>query len=266
MIAHAGWGDQLLLAGAVIAGAAVYLWAWSEVRRGRPSLWWCATAVGAVLIADSGPFRELAERSFTGHMVQHLIILCVAAPATVLARPMRVVSQALRRRGATAPTLRALEHGVGPLQHAAPLIGPLGAIVAMVVIHLTGVYDVALRVPIVHHLEHVAFLLAGVGLWAAVLAPRGQRGVWRVATSFAAVSALALLGMVLTTTSEPLSDVYAARMGVADAVADQHNGAALMWVGGMALTLPLVLVAVWRWASAEEQAVRRREQLSPTPH
>jgi putative membrane protein len=55
-------------------------------------------------------------------------------------------------------------------------------------------------------------------------------------------------------------------MGVADAVADQHNGAALMWVGGMALTLPLVLVAVWRWASAEEQAVRRREQLSPTPH
>jgi putative membrane protein len=105
-----------------------------------------------------------------------------------------------------------------------------------------------------------------VGLWAAVLAPRGQRGIWRVASSFAAVSALALLGMVLTTSSEPLSETYVERMGVEGAVTDQHNGAALMWVGGMALTLPLVMIAVWRWASAEEQAVRRREQLSATPH
>lgn len=261
MIGHAGLGDQLLLGGTVVVAVAVYLFAWSEARGVRPSLWWCSLAAAAVLLADSGPFRTLAERSFTGHMVQHLVILCVAAPATVLAKPVRVASQALRRRRQTAPALRAAEHRLAPLQHASTVLGPLAAIVLMVVIHLTGAYDWALRVPVVHHLEHLGFLLAGIGLWSTVLAPRGQRGAWRVAASFGAVGALALLGMVLTTTTEPLSEIYAGRLGVAEAVTDQHNGAALMWVGGMFLTLPLVLVAVWRWASAEEQAVRRREQL-----
>lgn len=263
MIAHGGVADQAIAAAVLLALTAGYAWAWTahpaaDRTSGRPPLapWLVGTA--AVLVADSGPMRDLADRTFTGHMVQHLLILCVAAPAFVLARPGRVVGAALRGT----PTMRNLERWLRPLHGAEVILGPLAAIVILVVIHLTSIYDAALRSPIVHHLEHGGFLLAGVGLWVAVLAPRLHHGPWRVVTSFAVVAVLALLGMVLTTGSVPLSEVYAERSGVAAALDDQRRGAALMWVGGMALTLPLVLVAVWRWASAEDQAQRRREDLA----
>ncbi len=35
-----------------------------------------------------------------------------------------------------------------------------------------------------------------------------------------------------------------------------------MWVSGLLTTLPLLLAAVWRWASAEEQMARRAESLA----
>ena len=39
-----------------------------------------------------------------------------------------------------------------------------------------------------------------------------------------------------------------------------------MWVSGMLTTVPLLLLAVWRWASAEERATPRAEALDrPRP-
>ena len=35
-----------------------------------------------------------------------------------------------------------------------------------------------------------------------------------------------------------------------------------MWVTGLLTTLPLLVAAVWRWASAEEQMARRAEALA----
>jgi hypothetical protein len=35
-----------------------------------------------------------------------------------------------------------------------------------------------------------------------------------------------------------------------------------MWVGGMALSLPLLLTAFWRWASAEQRATETAERLT----
>ena len=37
--------------------------------------------------------------------------------------------------------------------------------------------------------------------------------------------------------------------------------AGLMWVGIIALTMPLLMLAVWRWAAAEQRQAERREQL-----
>ena len=48
------------------------------------------------------------------------------------------------------------------------------------------------------------------------------------------------------------------------AVADQHAAAALMWVGGMAAILPMLVLAVWRVAAAEQRTAERREQLTET--
>ena len=44
----------------------------------------------------------------------------------------------------------------------------------------------------------------------------------------------------------------------ADALDDQRAAASLMWVGGMAISLPLLVTAVWRWAATEQRIAERR--------
>jgi hypothetical protein len=51
------------------------------------------------------------------------------------------------------------------------------------------------------------------------------------------------------------------RRGYASALRDQRMGAGLMWVGMIALTMPLLMLAVWRWAAAEQRQAERQEQL-----
>jgi hypothetical protein len=48
-------------------------------------------------------------------------------------------------------------------------------------------------------------------------------------------------------------------LGIEAALDDQRAAASLMWVGGMAITLPLLIVSVWRWAAAEERIAERAE-------
>jgi putative membrane protein len=64
---------------------------------------------------------------------------------------------------------------------------------------------------------------------------------------------------------EPLMPTYTARLGAGRALADQRAAASIMWVGGMISTLPLVVVAFWRWASTEDRIARRAEALSDRP-
>jgi hypothetical protein len=38
-------------------------------------------------------------------------------------------------------------------------------------------------------------------------------------------------------------------------------GAGLMWVAMIALTMPLLVLAIWRWAAAEQRQAEARERL-----
>ena len=67
--------------------------------------------------------------------------------------------------------------------------------------------------------------------------------------------------LILMAASEPLMPTYEARLGTADALSDQRSAAALMWVAGMLTTLPLLVVAVWRWAAREDRLVRQAEAM-----
>jgi putative membrane protein len=95
-----------------------------------------------------------------------------------------------------------------------------------------------------------------------VLAAGSAAGPARVAGVFAVIAGSALLGVVLLTASMPLMDTYAERLGESRALDDQRAAASLMWVGGMALSLPLLLTAFWRWASAEQRATETAERLT----
>ena len=107
------------------------------------------------LVVASSPWMEsLAERTFTGHMVQHLLVIAVGR---AVARARRAVAHGdplgarSRRRPPGAASARMAAPG-------APWSAPWCSCVVLFVTHLTSIYDRALGNRLVHELEHVAYL------------------------------------------------------------------------------------------------------------
>lgn len=264
LLAHAGI-DHLFIGLGAAALVAIYGLAW--VRQRRRQGWRLAAWAGgiAIVVTASTPwFESLAEESFTGHMVQHLLVIIVAAPLLVVAQPVQTLG-----RAGWLPTASRL--GPSGRRWAArwrtwsPILGPLLFVVVLFATHLTAIYDIALGDRLVHEAEHAAYLLGAVLVWGAVLSV-GRRGApARVAAVFAVGAGGALLGMILLASPAPLIPTYEAQLGAGRALSDQRSAAALMWVGGMLTTVPLLLLAVWRWASTEERVTRRAEALRAAP-
>jgi len=264
LLAHTGY-DHLVLAAIAAAAIAAYGLAWAHQR--RPRVWRLATWIAGVLIVllASSPWLEaLAEESFTGHMVQHLLVIIVAAPLFVVARPVHTLASA-GWMPTSAPVAPAGRRGAATWRTWSPVIGPLFFVVVLYVTHLTAIYDRALDDRLLHEVEHAAYLLGAVLTWSAVLGAGRASAAARVGAVFGVAAGGALLGMVLLSAPTPMIPTYEVQLGTARALSDQRSAAALMWVGGMLTTVPLLLIAVWRWASAEERIARRTEALSPPP-
>ena len=102
-------------------------------------------------------------------------------------------------------------------------------------------------------------------MWTAVLGVGRAGAVARVGSVFGVIAGGAMLAVILMAATEPLMPTYEARLGVADALDDQRSAAAIMWVTGMFTTLPLLVAAVWRWASTEQRIAERAEALGVRP-
>jgi len=133
------------------------------------------------------------------------------------------------------------------------------------VVHAGPAYDLALRHQLAHDVQHVLFIVAGVLFWVGALGARARQGPSRLIAALTAATGLTLLSVWILMLDTPLSDVYVAQRGVSSALDDQRMGAGLMWVGMIALTMPMLVLAVWRWAAAEQRAAERYEQLTAAP-
>lgn len=232
-----------------------------SVRRGWPVARTLAWAAGcaALVVALSPPLDTWADERLSGHMVQHLLLLVVAPPLLAAGAPVRLALRALGRRGRRrlaavlhARTLRVLAH---------PACGWAVLTAVLLGTHLSGLYDLALRDPAVHGLEHLAYLGAAWLYWAPLVGadplPVRPGSVGRVAWLLASMPPMGLIGAWLL--SGPVR--YAAYAGPG-AAADQRTAAAVMWaVGGIAVTVALVVLAFTAML-AEERSQRRREAIA----
>jgi cytochrome c oxidase assembly factor CtaG len=224
---------------------------------GRAAAW--AAGVAVLAVALSPPVDAWADARLSGHMVQHLLLTLGAAPLLAAGAPIRLALRGLgrpgRRRLARALHSRALRL----LAH--PAAGWAAFTAVMLATHLTGIYDLALRRPTVHALEHLAFLGSAALFWAPLVGadplPGRPGSIGRVAWLLAAMPPMGLVGAWLL--SGPVR--YAAYAGPG-AAADQRTAAAVMWgVGSLALaaaTVALVFAALVQ----EERRQRRRDAIA----
>jgi cytochrome c oxidase assembly factor CtaG len=226
-----------------------------------------------VLVALLGPIDSLSQQLFWVHMLQHVLLLTVAAPLIVIGAPWMSVWRPLPlelRRNVAGTVARS--RLLAPLRLVGRTLGrPLGAWLAfnvnLVLWHLPPAYDLTLRSPGVHVLEHISFLLFGILLWAQVLDSPPLRArlssAPRVYYMTAALVVGWLLSLVLAFAPTPLYPAYADlahRPGGISALTDQQLAAGMM-LGPGSLTMSLfVFVGLYRWLGQDEAVERGRRR------
>lgn len=210
-----------------------------------------AVACGA--FALFGPLERLADRWFAWHMAQHLVIL-IAVPLLVLwSQPFPLVRRVLGD-ARTVGLLRATR----PLHVMA--FPPVALAIFLATLwgtHFSPLYEAALDATPVHATEHALYLFAGFAFWLPVLTVAPLRPHSYPVRLFYLIVALpqgALLAIALSAARSPLYPHYARIMPAAQALADQQDAAAVMWIAGGLATLVALLATMGTWAARELRA------------
>jgi cytochrome c oxidase assembly factor CtaG len=276
VVAHAGqplelhdlwtaWNADPLVIGAL----AVLVWAYRRGQiggRGRDTDVWRArcftTALGVIGLAVLSPLDALSGALASAHMVQHVLLILVAAPLLALAAPssalLRGTPMAVRRTTVRWRRRLGLTHAnLAPLQHPGSVW--LLHVATLWFWHARVPYDAALANEAVHLVEHASFLVTALLFWRVVM---GARGAGRVSQGLGVmlVFTMALqsvfLSVLLVFARTPWYDGYASttRAWGLEHLADQQLAGAIMWVpaGFVYVAAGLALMAAWLRAADRE--------------
>jgi len=275
------WTFEPWLNIALAATGLVYWRGFSQVRLQLPSRFptWRRTSffagLAALWLALGSPVDAFADLLLQIHMLQHWLLMMVAAPLLWLGLPAVPLMRGLPRRW--------LRDGLGPLlawpalQRALrritePGFAGLTWAVTTLLWHWPSAYELALRSPLWHDVEHLSFLASALLFWYAVLLPwpaRSGRSPWS--------SVLLLAFGALFNTLFSASFAFSTRIfypvyqrggplwGV-DALADQNAAGGFLWV---ATSIPMLIAIAATVAQAIEparKALPERPSAATRPH
>lgn len=255
------WHADPLILSLLTFAAAAYLLAYrSAERRGlavpsRRRVYAYLTGLVSLGIALLGPPDHFNGVLFSVHMVQHLLLMIVAAPLLVAGRPGLVIIRGLRtrhRRAVMRNTLgrHGLRQALSFITH--PLVAFLVYNCSFVIWHLPGPYQAAVRNELIHELEHAFFFGSALLFWWVLF--DGEPGYRRVSTTTVALSIFAtwmiddLLCATITLMPELLYPIY----GLTEkpwgltALGDQRLGGVIMWAGSGVFYAGLLIAVLAR--------------------
>ncbi len=214
--------------------------------------------LAAIAVALMSGIERYDTTLFSVHMIQHLLLMLVAAPLIVFAAP---VTQILR---VASPDLRT--RWILPILHSGPVAVIGHPVVTWLIFtgvlwfsHFSPLFDLALRDPFVHDLEHLMFLSAALLFWWPVVgldpSPHRLSFPARVGYVLLQMPFSSFLAMVVLFADSPLYQQYAslgAPYGIT-AVADQQLAAGLMWFIGDVTLISAILLIIAAWMRDEER-------------
>jgi cytochrome c oxidase assembly factor CtaG len=218
----------------------------------RQSTAWFFAGLAVTFLATQSVIGYYDMEYFSDHMIQHLLLIMVAAPLFAFARPLDLAYEvgSVRVRAIfDGPALKAITH---------PLFGFVLYFVFIPITHLTGLFNLMMEHEWVHHLEQIAFLVVGYLFFRAAFGlERGftiHRGL-RLVYVMAAVPVDTFTGLALVMSSHNPYPSYLmsspAGSTPASILSDIHLGGALMWIGGDALMLLACIPIAIGWVKWE---------------
>ena len=245
------WLALLIVAAALLyARGVARVWRKAGVGRGIGVAHTVRFALGiaAVALALLSPLDGLAGQSFALHMIEHEMLMVIAAPLLVLARPLEAWVWAFPRRN--------MRRAAAAIARVAPLMRvwraltlPIGATcvhaLALWIWHAPALFAAALDSVPLHVLQHACFFISALAFWWAVFggAGRAPRPV-SLACLFTTMLHTSALGAVLTfapTAWYVHGDMPA--LGLTP-LEDQQLAGLVMWIpGGVAYVVGALAVA-----------------------
>ena len=202
---------------------------------------------------------------FSIHMVQHVLLMLVAAPLLALAAPVTLVlrvSSADRRRRWLLPLLHS--RVVRVLSH--PVVAWVMFAAMMWAAHFSPLFNASLEDQFVHDIEHLLFLSGALLFWwpAVALDPAPWRMSHpaRIVYLFTQMTQNTFLAVVILNASTVLYPHYASlvRPWGTTALEDQRLAAGIMWIAGDAIFLTAILAVVAGWMRAEARNEAREDR------
>lgn len=258
------WDPLVLLSLGVLAWlygrGLVRLWRKAGVDR-TVSRWQAASFFGAlvvVFIALLSPLDALSEELSSVHMIQHMLLMMVAAPLIVIGSPSVVLAWGLRewsKGSGNSYFVFAFRLPSVPILWQPQFLWGLYAL-TLWSWHHPVMYQAALRDPLVHDAQHLSFFVVGCLFWRVCLDPLGGRRlcpavalIYLFATSLHASA----LGVFLALSPRPWYHDYLGRTGAwgLTPLQDQQLAGLIMWMPSC-LIYPAVAAALFGiWLNGE---------------
>lgn len=216
-------------------------------------------ALAVALLSGIGAYDTTL---FSVHMVQHILLIMVAPPLFAYAAPITLVLRV------SSPETR--KRWILPVLHsrvvrflAFPVVAWLIFAAVMWVSHFSPLFDAALEDPLIHEIEHILFLTAGLLFWWPAVAqdpvPWRMSHPARALYVFLQMPQNSFLAVVLLGASAAIYPHYTSFQlsWYPDPLEDQRLAAGLMWLVGDLIFLATVLLILYGWMRAESRDSQR---------
>jgi len=230
---------------ALVAAAAGYIAALVASRKRSPwparrtSLWF--VGLGCAGAGVTGPVAAAAHTSFSAHMLAHLLLGMAAPLLLVLAAPLSLALRALPLPAAKWLARLLRSQGVRCLTH--PLAAAVLNAGGLWILYTTGLYQLMHASTLLHALVHLHIFLAGYLLAYSLVGtdPNPHRASMPLRS--------AVLIVFMAAHSILAKWLYAHPPAGVDA-ADGRTGAQIMYYGGDAVDLVLIILLFAGWYAA----------------
>ena len=251
---------------ALLAATTLYLLGACRVRSRTGQVWSRKRTISfmagivIVLFATEGVPGVYDMALFTAHMVQHLLLVMVAAGLFAMGAPLELASESLPGKAGTLFNKVYGSKIAEVIGH--PIFGFLAYAVFITVTHLTSLFNQMLLHMWVHRVEQIGFLIIGYLFWRPVVAiepsrhplPPGLRLVYLAL----AVPVDTFVGLALLMSGHVEFNAYSqmGRTWGPSILTDIKTGGSLMWIGGDFLMLMAMIPIAVLWMRDEESKTK----------
>lgn len=233
------------------------LWQKAGMRRGI-SFWNMTAFLGglaALAAALISPIDALGSSLFSAHMIQHLLLILVAAPLLVLGAPSTALVWSLP--GLWRPALGrwwVSQRGLRNIWHllTRPILVWMIHAAAIIIWHVPVFYQAAIKNEFIHIFEHASFFITAILFWWVFMPKtrlRTTHDLQKVLYIFTTALYGGLLAALITFSEQVWYPIYseATSLWNLTPIEDQQLAGVIMWVPGSVVYLTAVLVLLGRW-------------------